>query len=169
MEYINPRADDVMFSSMARMRIAGRFLLGIQRDSATAFLMEVEPTMEILLKRAYEAADRADGFRVLVDRLWPRGKKKVDLRLDAWAKDISPSTELRQWFNHDPQRWVEFCKRYKAELRAPEIKHAIAEIVHAAAKHASMTLIYGAKDTLHNDAVVLLPIFKRAATKAAKA
>ena len=78
--------------------------------------------MKILLKRAYEKPDNADGFRVLVDRLWPRGKKKADLRLDMWAKDISPSTELRKWFGHDPARWLEFCKRYKAELTAPEMK-----------------------------------------------
>jgi uncharacterized protein YeaO (DUF488 family) len=77
--------------------------------------------MKILLKRAYEEPDDADGFRVLVDRLWPRGKKKADLRLDMWAKDVSPSTELRKWFGHDPARWLEFCRRYKAELTAPEI------------------------------------------------
>ena len=121
--------------------------------------------MEILLKRAYEEPARADGFRVLVDRLWPRGKKKADLRLDAWAKNISPSTELRKWFDHDSTHWLEFCKRYEAELKAPEMKHAIAQIVHAAEKHSVMTLVYGAKDTEHNEAVVLAPIFKRAAAK----
>jgi uncharacterized protein YeaO (DUF488 family) len=121
--------------------------------------------MEILLKRAYEEPGSADGFRVLVDRLWPRGKKKADLHLDAWAKSISPSTELRKWFDHDPKHWLEFCKRYKAELKAPEMKNAIAQIVHAAQKHSAMTLIYGAKDTEHNEAVVLAPIFKRAAAK----
>ena len=118
-----------------------------------------------MLKRAYEEPGDADGFRVLVDRLWPRGKKKVDLRLDAWAKDISPSTELRKWFDHDPKHWLEFCKRYKAELKAPEIKKAIAQIVLAAQTHSTMTLIYGAHDTEHNEAVVLQPIFKRAAAK----
>jgi uncharacterized protein YeaO (DUF488 family) len=121
--------------------------------------------MEILLKRAYEEPGSADGFRVLVDRLWPRGKKKADLRLDAWAKNISPSTELRKWFDHDPNRWLEFCKRYKAELKAPEVKNAIAQIVDAAQEHSAMTLIYGAKDTEHNEAIVLAPIFRRAAAK----
>jgi uncharacterized protein YeaO (DUF488 family) len=125
--------------------------------------------MEIQRKRAYEEPDSADGFRVLVDRLWPRGKKKADLRLDAWAKDISPSTELRKWFAHDPKHWLEFCKRYKAELASPEARDAIEQIVHAAQRHCAMTLIYGAKDTEHNEAVVLAPIFKRAATKAGKA
>jgi len=123
--------------------------------------------MKILLKRAYDAPDSADGFRVLVDRLWPRGKKKVDLRLDTWAKEISPSTELREWFNHDPKHWLEFCKRYKAELKTPETKDAIAQIVHTAQKHSAITLIYGAKDTEHNEALVLQPIFKRAAARAA--
>ncbi len=122
--------------------------------------------MEILLKRAYEEPSSADGFRVLVDRLWPRGKKKADLRLNAWAKDISPSTDLRKWFDHDPKRWLEFCKRYKAESSSPEVKDAIAQIVQAAQNRSTMTLIYGAKDTEHNEAVVLQPIFKRAAAKA---
>jgi uncharacterized protein YeaO (DUF488 family) len=125
--------------------------------------------MKIVLKRAYEEPDNADGFRVLVDRLWPRGKKKADLRLDMWAKDISPSTEMRKWFGHDPARWLEFCKRYKAELTAPEMKGAIAQFLNAAHKHSTMTLIYGAKDTEHNEAVVLASIFKRAAAKTGKA
>src|SRR5579863_10134096 len=88
--------------------------------------------MKVLLKRAYEDAGNADGFRVLVDRLWPRGKKKADLRLNAWVKEVAPSTELRKWFNHDPKRWLEFCKRYKEELRSPEAKKAIADTVHIA-------------------------------------
>ena len=124
--------------------------------------------MEILLKRAYEEPSSADGFRVLVDRLWPRGKKKSDLRLDAWAKHISPSTDLRKWFDHDPKHWLEFCRRYKAELSAPEVEDAIAQIVQAAQNRSTMTLIYGAKDTEHNEAVVLQPVFKRAAAKAGK-
>lgn len=125
--------------------------------------------MKILLKRAYEAPDSADGFRVLVDRLWPRGKKKADLRLDAWAKEISPSTELRKWFAHDPERWVEFCKRYKAELATVEVRKAITQIVRAAHGHSAITLIYGAKDTEYNEAVVLKPVFARAAAKVGKA
>ena len=124
--------------------------------------------MEILLKRAYEEPDSADGFRVLVDRLWPRGKKKADLRLDAWAKDISPSTGLRKWFDHDPKHWSEFCKRYEAELKTPAIRVAIAQLVHAARKHSALTLIYGAKDTVHNEAMVLKPVFKRAAAELKK-
>jgi uncharacterized protein YeaO (DUF488 family) len=124
--------------------------------------------MKIVLKRAYEDPDNADGFRVLVDRLWPRGKTKADLRLDMWAKDISPSTELRRWFGHDPERWLEFCKRYKTELAAPEMKNAIVQVVKAAHKNSTVTLIYGARDTEHNEAVVLLPFFKQAVAHPAK-
>jgi uncharacterized protein YeaO (DUF488 family) len=116
--------------------------------------------MEVLLKRAYEEPASADGFRVLVDRLRPRGKKKADLRLDVWAKDIAPSTELRKWFRQDPKRWPEFCKRYRAELKGPKLKKTIADTVQAARRHSTITLIYAAKDTEHNEAVVLQAIFK---------
>jgi uncharacterized protein YeaO (DUF488 family) len=119
--------------------------------------------MEVLLKRAYEEPGKTDGFRVLVDRLWPRGKKKADLRLNAWVKEIAPSTELRKWSNHDAKRWLEFCKRYKVELKAPKAKKAIADTIHAARKYSAITLIYAAKDTEHNEAVVLQDLFKRRA------
>ena len=120
--------------------------------------------MEILLKRAYENAAVEDGFRVLVDRLWPRGRKKAELRLSAWAKDIAPSTELRKWFGHDPKRWLEFCQRYKVELKSPEVRTAIIQTIHAAQKWPAITLVYGAKDTEHNEAIVLQRIFKQIAS-----
>jgi len=120
--------------------------------------------VDILLKRAYEKPRAEDGFRVLVDRLWPRGLKKADLHLDAWAKDIAPSTQLRKWFGHDPKRWVEFCKRYKLELKNPEVKSTITKTIRAAGDVSAITLIYGAKDTEHNEAMVLLPVFKRMAS-----
>lgn len=113
------------------------------------------------MKRAYEKPDRSDGFRVLVDRLWPRGVSKVALRLDMWAKAVSPSTALRKWFGHDPARWHEFEKRYKAELKESGSREAIAAIVDSAKHARAMTLIYGAKDTEHNEAVVLRGILKR--------
>ena len=119
--------------------------------------------MEVFLRRAYEEPTKADGFRVLVDRLWPRGKKKADLRLNAWVKVIAPSTELRKWFDHDPKRWLEFCKRYKVELKSPEAKEAIADAAHSARRHSAITLIYAAKGTEHNEAVVLRTLFKRKA------
>ena len=85
------------------------------------------------------------------------------MRLKAWVKEIAPSTELRKWFNHDPKRWLEFCKRYKGELKAPEAKKAIADTVQASMKYSKITLIYAAKDPEHNEAVVLRAIFKRRA------
>ncbi|MDQ2866491.1 MAG: DUF488 family protein [Candidatus Eremiobacteraeota bacterium] len=117
--------------------------------------------MEISLKRAYDKPAESDGYRVLVDRLWPRGVSKDHLRLDLWAKGVSPSTALRQWFGHDPKRWLEFTKRYKVELKEPEARQAVAEIVDAAGRSSVITLIYGAKDTEHNEAVVLRGILKR--------
>jgi uncharacterized protein YeaO (DUF488 family) len=80
-----------------------------------------------------------------------------------WAKEIAPSTVLRRWFGHDPKRWPEFCKRYKRELRNPETRHAIAQTVRAAKRAPAITLIYGAKDEKHNEAVVLQGVFKRIA------
>ena len=110
------------------------------------------PASHVKLKRAYELPEPQDGARVLIDRLWPRGVKKETLALDHWAKELAPSTELRQWFNHDPARWDEFQKRYTAEL------HANAEPLEALrtqARRSTVTLVYGAHDELHNDAVVL--------------
>ena len=109
------------------------------------------PARNIRLKRAYEPAADGDGVRVLVDRLWPRGVKK-QTALDQWMKDIAPSTKLRQWFGHDPERWPEFQRRYRAELR----QH-IQELdrIRALAKTQTVTLVYSAHDEEHNDAIVL--------------
>lgn len=106
------------------------------------------------LKRAYDRPERSDGYRVLVDRLWPRGVKKDALRLDLWAKDLAPSAALRQWFGHDPARFREFTRRYHGELRAGPAQHLLAELAHRAA-HGTVTLVYGARDEEHNGAVVL--------------
>lgn len=106
----------------------------------------------IRLKRAYEPASPGDGTRILVDRLWPRGVARTDAALDLWEKELAPSTELRQWFGHDPARWPEFQVRYADELR----QHADAlERIRALARQGTVTLVYGAKDELHNDAVAL--------------
>ena len=105
----------------------------------------------ITLKRAYEPAGKSDGKRVLVERLWPRGLKKEALHLDAWMKDVAPSTPLRKWFNHDPKKWNEFRKRYFAELSAnPDSWHALIE---NAPSH--LTLVYSSRDQKHNNAVAL--------------
>lgn len=120
------------------------------------------PVGEIRLKRAYEPSARGDGFRVLVDRLWPRGVSKEDLDLDVWAKELAPSTELRKWFGHDPERWPEFRKRYGEELRETNAREQITELIRAAKGKSTITLLYGAKDPEHNEAVVLKKLFERA-------
>ena len=109
-------------------------------------------TMEIRLKRAYEARAQSDGIRVLVDRLWPRGLRKEEAALDEWMKDIAPSNELRKWFNHDPRRWEEFELRYRRELEGQTV--LVGQLVNLARK-GRLTLVYGAKDEEHNNAVVL--------------
>jgi uncharacterized protein YeaO (DUF488 family) len=108
----------------------------------------------IAIKRAYDGADDADGYRVLVDRVWPRGCTKESLKLDAWARELAPSTKLRTWFGHDPKRWTEFRKRYEGELRAPEQRARLSALLEQAGRR-RITLVYGAKDEEHNQAVVL--------------
>jgi uncharacterized protein YeaO (DUF488 family) len=107
---------------------------------------------QIRLKRIYDPPEKSDGFRVLVDRIWPRGVRKEAAALDLWMKAIAPSTSLRKWFGHDPARWDDFRKRYRAELRkhAPELDELRA---HAAKRR--LTLLFGARDSEHNQAVVL--------------
>lgn len=106
----------------------------------------------IRLKRVYAPADPDDGARVLVDRLWPRGISKVRAALTLWCKDVAPSTELRTWFGHDPARWVEFQRRYRAELRQDG---AALETIRHMAHAGPVTLLFAAHDEQHNEAVVL--------------
>ncbi len=106
----------------------------------------------LVVKRVYEPAADGDGQRVLVDRLWPRGVKKEDARLDLWLKDIAPSDDLRHWFGHDPERWTEFQKRYRAELKDKD--EAVAELRGLMAK-GKVTLLFAAHDEQHNNAVAL--------------
>lgn len=106
----------------------------------------------IHLKRVYEPYDPADGYRILVDRLWPRGLTKEAAGIDSWVKEVAPSTELRKWFHHDPSQWNEFVKRYKAELKA---SNALDALLSEIKKHKTVTLLYGAKDEQNNQAVVL--------------
>ena len=106
----------------------------------------------VRLKRAYEPAAADDGWRVLVDRLWPRGVTKAKAAIDLWMKDVAPSTELRKWFGHDPARWDEFRRRYAEEVRQhPDLLAQLRD----AAKTRPLTLVYSAHDEAHNDAVVL--------------
>ncbi|MBC7441530.1 MAG: DUF488 family protein [Ramlibacter sp.] len=116
--------------------------------------------MGMRIKRVYDEPAAADGVRVLVDRLWPRGVSKGRARLDLWLKDVAPSPDLRTWWNHDPERQAEFAARYIAELDgAPETRQAVAElralVARNAAEHTETTLLYGARDPLVNHARVL--------------
>jgi uncharacterized protein YeaO (DUF488 family) len=112
----------------------------------------------IRLKRVYEAPAEEDGTRILVDRLWPRGLTKEKAKVDLWLKEVAPSTELRKWFAHDPAKWREFQTRYKAELK--ENAEPLAALKKEAAK-GTTTLLYGAKDEQHNEAIVLQQLLKR--------
>jgi len=112
----------------------------------------------IQLKRVYEAPSKSDGTRILVDRLWPRGLTKEKAHVDLWFKEIAPSNELRKWFSHDPAKWPEFKARYKAELKhsGPQLALLKQTITRGPA-----TLLFGAKDTEHNEAVVLQDLLNR--------
>jgi uncharacterized protein YeaO (DUF488 family) len=107
---------------------------------------------EIKIKRAYDPIEKSDGFRILVDRLWPRGISKAEAHFDLWLKEIAPSTELRNWYKHDPKKWPEFTKRYFSELH--DKKELVDTILEQAKKH-TVTLIYSAKEEEHNNAVAL--------------
>jgi uncharacterized protein YeaO (DUF488 family) len=109
-------------------------------------------TLDIRIKRVYEPPDAHDGFRVLVDRIWPRGIAKEQVRADLWLRDVAPSTALRKWFAHDPSKWEEFKKRYFAELdKNPECVHVLLE----AASEGTLTLLFSARDAEHNQAIAL--------------
>jgi uncharacterized protein YeaO (DUF488 family) len=115
---------------------------------------------KVSIRRAYDEPDGADGYRVLVDRVWPRGKRKEELSLDEWARDLAPSTELRKWFGHDPERWEAFRERYRDELATPEARERLRAVVEAAGTR-PITLVYSAKDERHNQAVVLRELMSR--------
>lgn len=104
------------------------------------------------LRRVYEKAAKADGFRILVERLWPRGVSKEKASIDLWMKEIGPSTELRKWYSHDVEKWPEFKKRYTAELKK---KKDLIDEIKARAKKGKVTFVYAAHDEEHNSAVVL--------------
>ena len=108
--------------------------------------------MKLKIKRVYEQPVKGDGKRILVDRLWPRGLTKEKASIDLWLKDIAPSTELRKWFNHDPDKWKEFKKRYHQELKNNKEQ---VSILYEELKKRVVTLVYGAKDEQHNEALVL--------------
>ena len=108
----------------------------------------------VALKRAYDEPAASDGTRVLVERLWPRGISKERAHIDLWLKDVAPSTELRQWFNHDPQKFKEFRRRYEAELESEAAQEALTKLGEIA-QQGQLTLVFAARDTFHSNAVVL--------------
>lgn len=109
-------------------------------------------------KRVYDPASRDDGKRILIDRLWPRGIKKEDAKIDEWLRDIAPSTELRKWFAHDPAKWPEFKKKYISELKK---KSELVGKLRAEAKKGTITLLFAAKDVEHDNAVVLRELIEQ--------
>ncbi len=122
-------------------------------------------TPTIVLKRAYDKPAKEDGFRILVDRLWPRGIKKEALHLDAWPKELAPSNGLRKWFAHDAAKWTAFRARYRSELTRSHASKSIGELLDAAKPAKVITLLYGAKDAEHNEAIVLRGLFERVAKR----
>lgn len=114
----------------------------------------------VRIKRVYVEPSPGDGVRILVDRVWPRGVSKEQARLDAWRKELAPSTELRKWFGHDPKKWDDFRTRYRLELRRPEQNQAIQELARLA-RTKTVTLLYGAADTEHNQALVLKELLEQ--------
>ncbi|HVZ55381.1 MAG TPA: DUF488 family protein [Chitinophagaceae bacterium] len=108
--------------------------------------------MAIRIKRAYQPASSRDGYRVLVDRVWPRGLSRDSLRIDRWLREVAPSDALRRWFGHDPARWEAFREKYRSELQH---NPAWEELRALAGSHKTLTLVFGARDTEHNQAVVL--------------
>jgi len=107
----------------------------------------------VRVKRVYEKAQAADGFRVLVDRLWPRGMKKEQAKIDLWMKDVAPSDSLRKSFHHEVMKWPDFEKKYKSELNKK--REQLAELKKLEKEHGTITLLFGAKDEEHNQAVIL--------------
>ncbi|HJP84392.1 MAG TPA: DUF488 family protein [Gemmatimonadaceae bacterium] len=111
----------------------------------------------VVIKRVYERSLPSDGRRILVDRLWPRGLSKRAAGVDEWLREVAPSTELREWFHHDPKKWPEFRRRYRRELR---MHRAAVDRIAKLARRGRVTLVYGAKDEVHNDAVVLAAVLR---------
>ena len=121
-------------------------------DPSEEIVRQATAELDIQLKRAYEPPAAADGLRILVDRLWPRGLTEAEAAVDRWMRDLAPSTELRRWFGHDPSRWDEFRQEYARELSA---RGDLLEEVRSLARRGRVTLLFGARDETHNDAVAL--------------
>jgi uncharacterized protein YeaO (DUF488 family) len=120
--------------------------------------------LHIQLERVYAAKAKASGKRILVDRIWPRGIKKDALKRDLWLRELAPSNELRKWFGHDPRRWEAFKRRYRSELRRPDRREPLHQLL-ALARKGPVTLLYGARDEEHNEAVALREFLEASAKK----
>lgn len=116
----------------------------------------------VRVKRVYSKPHAQDGIRILVDRVWPRGISKERARIAEWYRDVAPSTALRKWFGHDPARWTEFCKLYKKELKRPLQQEALTKLAGLCSRR-KVTLVYGASDEVHNQAVVLKELLEKRA------
>ncbi len=116
--------------------------------------------MSIRIKRAYEDAAKNDGYRVLIDRIWPRGVSKDEARLDDWIKALAPSTELRKWFGHDPDRWDEFRKRYRKELKGSDEAQQALDDLRKRARRGRVTLVFAARDSEHSNAAFLQELLR---------
>ena len=129
-----------------------------QRNSQATEAESKRRDMNIKIKRVYEQADKKDGERILVDRLWPRGLTKEKANVDLWLKEIAPSTELRKWFGHDPEKWRSFRRRYETEIRHND---DLIKLLKQKARKGTVTLVYGARDEKHNEALVLKQFLER--------
>jgi uncharacterized protein YeaO (DUF488 family) len=125
---------------------------------SSAFELELRVRHKLKIKRVYAEPAKADGTRILVDRLWPRGVSKARAKLDLWLKEIAPSPELRKWFGHDPKKWLRFRTRYKSELKRHAEQLAL---IKSRARAGVVTLLYAARDQEHNEAVVLKELLER--------
>lgn len=123
-----------------------------ERRSSQAIEAELRVGMKIKIKRVYEQPDNGDGVRILVDRLWPRGLTRENASVDLWMKEIAPSTKLRKWFGHDPDKWKSFRTRYETEIRH---RDDLVNVLKQKAMEGTITILYGARDQKHNEALVL--------------
>ena len=126
----------------------------IDSESEKEATFIAQQTLAVVLKRAYEEPAESDGTRILVERLWPRGISKERAHIDLWLKDVAPSTELRKWFNHDPQKFPEFRRRYETELKSEAAQQALTKL-REIAKQGQLTLVFAAHDANHSNAAVL--------------
>ncbi len=129
----------------------------LMRQSIAGLMTRYKIIRDLLIKRAYQEPSSSDGYRILVDRLWPRGVTKSNIRIDLWLKNIAPSNELRKWFDHDPEKWDEFKNLYINELGR---KNEELNIIKQKLERTVTTLVYGAKDEIHNHAVVLQEVIQ---------